>query len=112
MRSRRPCGHRSGRRRRVVAVGTTVVRTLETVAINQQLEGVTNIFIRPGFQWKVVDVLLTNFHMPRSTLLVLVEAFIGDGWRQLYRDALNRGYSVGSFGDAMALRRRPSGHAG
>lgn len=98
--------------RRVVAVGTTVVRTLETVAINQQLEGVTNIFIRPGFRWKVVDVLLTNFHMPRSTLLVLVEAFIGDGWRQLYRDALNRGYSVGSFGDAMALRRRPSGHAG
>jgi S-adenosylmethionine:tRNA ribosyltransferase-isomerase len=101
-----------GSARRVVAVGTTVVRTLETVAITGRLEGETDIFIRPGFQWQTVDVLLTNFHMPRSTLLVLVEAFIGKSWRQLYRDALTQGYSVGSFGDAMLLSRLPTKAAG
>ncbi len=90
---------------RVIAVGTTVVRTLETVASTGDLAGDTDIFIRPGFDWKVVDLLMTNFHMPRSTLLVLVESFIGLGWRSLYSDALDRGYSVGSFGDAMLLRR-------
>ncbi|MFW2382584.1 MAG: tRNA preQ1(34) S-adenosylmethionine ribosyltransferase-isomerase QueA [Acidimicrobiales bacterium] len=97
-----------GAARRVVAVGTTVVRTLETVAKTGQLAGATDIFIRPGFDWQVVDTVLTNFHMPRSTLLVLVEALIGDGWRSLYSDALNRGYRVGSFGDAMLLKRTPS----
>lgn len=90
---------------RVVAVGTTVVRTLETVARTRELSGSTDIFIRPGFEWQVVDLVLTNFHMPRSTLLVLVEALVGQGWRRLYSDALDRGYSVGSFGDAMLLRR-------
>ncbi|MBT8241345.1 MAG: tRNA preQ1(34) S-adenosylmethionine ribosyltransferase-isomerase QueA [Acidimicrobiia bacterium] len=91
--------------RRVVAVGTTVVRTLETVARTGRMAGSTDIFIRPGFEWQVVDLVLTNFHMPRSTLLVLVEALVGTRWRQLYSDALSRGYSVGSFGDAMLLRR-------
>ena len=91
--------------KRVVAVGTTVVRTLETVARTRELSGSTDIFIRPGFEWQVVDLVLTNFHMPRSTLLVLVEALVGQGWRRLYSDALDRGYSVGSFGDAMLLRR-------
>ncbi len=90
---------------RVIAVGTTVVRTLETVASTGRLSGETDIFIRPGFEWQVVDVLMTNFHMPRSTLLVLVEAFVGPDWRTLYSEALQRGFSVGSFGDAMLLRR-------
>ncbi len=90
---------------RVIAVGTTVVRTLETVAQTGEFTGSTDIFIRPGFHWQVVDALLTNFHMPRSTLLVLVEAFIGAGWQQIYPDAINRGYRVGSFGDAMFLTR-------
>ncbi len=90
---------------RVVAIGTTVVRTLETVAETGELSGETDIFIRPGYRWQVVDVLMTNFHMPRSTLLVLVEAFVGPEWRTLYTDALTRGYHVGSFGDAMLLQR-------
>ena len=90
---------------RVVAVGTTVVRTIETIARTGSLSGDTDIFIRPGFDWQVVDVLMTNFHMPRSTLLVLVEAFIGPEWRTLYDGALQRGYRVGSFGDAMLLSR-------
>ena len=90
---------------RVVAVGTTVVRTLETVALTGNLYGDTDIFIRPGFDWQVIDLLMTNFHMPRSTLLVLVEAFIGPSWRSLYADALARDYEVGSFGDAMLLHR-------
>ncbi len=90
---------------RVVAVGTTVVRTLETIAQTGDLAGDTSIFIRPGFRWAVVDLLLTNFHMPHSTLLVLVEAFVGTGWQELYASALQRGYHVGSFGDAMLLER-------
>ncbi|NNF55267.1 MAG: tRNA preQ1(34) S-adenosylmethionine ribosyltransferase-isomerase QueA [Acidimicrobiales bacterium] len=93
---------------RVVAVGTTVVRTVETIAQTGALAGETDIFIRPGFRWAVVDLLLTNFHMPRSTLLVLVEAFVGPGWHQLYADAIRRGYRVGSFGDAMLLERAES----
>lgn len=90
---------------RVVAIGTTVVRTLETVARTGSLSGATDLFIRTGFEWKVVDLLLTNFHMPRSTLLVLVDAFIGPRWRTIYAEALERGYRVGSFGDAMLLSR-------
>ncbi len=91
--------------RRVVAVGTTVVRTLETVAHTGELVGDTDIFISPGFDWQVTDLLLTNFHMPRSTLLVLVEAFVGPVWRQLYELALTQGYGVGSFGDSMLMER-------
>ncbi len=96
------------RAERVVAVGTTVVRTVETIAQTGALVGETSIFIRPGFRWAVVDLLLTNFHMPRSTLLVLVEAFVGPGWQELYANALHRGYRVGSFGDAMLLKRAES----
>ncbi len=90
---------------RVVAVGTTVVRTLESVAATGALSGATSLFIRRGFEWKVVDVLLTNFHVPRSSLLVLVDAFVGDRWRDLYTEALGRGYRFLSFGDAMLLER-------
>ncbi len=91
---------------RIVAVGTTVVRTLETVAASGSLEGSTDLFIRRGHHWQMVDLLLTNFHVPRSSLLVLVDAFIGDRWRLLYRQALADGYRFLSFGDCMLLGRR------
>jgi S-adenosylmethionine:tRNA ribosyltransferase-isomerase len=90
---------------RVVAVGTTVVRTLETWAATGRTEGTTDLFIRRGHEFAKVDVLLTNFHVPRSSLLVLVDAFVGDRWRDLYATALDRGYRFLSFGDAMLLER-------
>lgn len=90
---------------RVVAVGTTVVRTLESVAATGELEAETSLFIHRGHRWREVDVLLTNFHVPRSSLLVLVDAFIGDRWRDLYRTAIDEGYRFLSFGDAMLLER-------
>lgn len=93
------------RARRVVAVGTTVVRTLETVAVTGNLEGRTDLFIQPGFEFGVVDALLTNFHMPRSTLLVMLDAFMGPRWRELYDLALAGGYRFLSFGDAMFVER-------
>ncbi len=91
---------------RVVAVGTTVVRTLESVAATGELSGRTDLFIRPPYEFQVIDALLTNFHMPRSTLLVMIEAFIGPRWRHLYEGALAEGYRFLSFGDAMFLERR------
>jgi S-adenosylmethionine:tRNA ribosyltransferase-isomerase len=96
---------RVGQAPRVVAVGTTVVRTLETAAATGHLEGSSDLFIRPGFEWRVVDRLLTNFHVPRSTLLALVEAFVGPRWRALYGEALAEEYRFLSFGDAMLLTR-------
>lgn len=90
---------------RVVAVGTTTVRALESVAVTGNLEGSSDLFIRPGFGFSVVDVLLTNFHLPRSTLLLLLEAFAGPRWRDLYRCALSSGYRFLSFGDAMIAGR-------
>jgi S-adenosylmethionine:tRNA ribosyltransferase-isomerase len=92
-------------RRRVVAVGTTTLRALESAAASGILEGRTDLFIRPGHPFRVVDVLLTNFHQPRSTLLVLLEAFAGPGWRDLYAVALGEGYRFLSFGDAMIVAR-------
>ena len=91
--------------RRVVAVGTTTVRALESAAASGELEGRTDLFIREGFAFQVVDVLMTNFHLPRSTLLLMVEAFAGRRWRDLYRTALGRGYRFLSFGDAMLVGR-------
>ncbi|MBO0728230.1 MAG: tRNA preQ1(34) S-adenosylmethionine ribosyltransferase-isomerase QueA [Acidimicrobiaceae bacterium] len=91
--------------RRVVAVGTTTVRALETVAVTGQLEGRSELFIRDGYSFAVVGALLTNFHLPRSTLLLLLEAFYGPGWRDLYKEALAAGYRFLSFGDAMLLER-------
>ena len=91
---------------RVVAVGTTSMRALESAARTGELEGRTDLFIRPGFDFRVVDVLLTNFHQPRSTLLVLLSAFAGDErWRRLYATALAEGYRFLSFGDAMLVSR-------
>jgi S-adenosylmethionine:tRNA ribosyltransferase-isomerase len=89
---------------RVVAVGTTVARALEGWAESGVREGETEIFIRPGYRWKVVDVLLTNFHLPRSTLLAMVMAFAGkDLIREAYEVAVRERYRFFSFGDAMLL---------
>jgi S-adenosylmethionine:tRNA ribosyltransferase-isomerase len=90
---------------RVIAVGTTAVRALEATAATGELEGRTELFIRRPFDWQVVDVLLTNFHLPRSSLLVLVDAFVGPRWRDLYAAARAQGYRFLSFGDAMLLQR-------
>ena len=95
---------------RVVAVGTTVVRALESAARSQNshLQGRTDLYITPGFKFQMVDALLTNFHLPRSTLLVLLAAFMGPRWRELYETALQEGYRFLSFGDAMfCVRERP-----
>ena len=91
--------------RRVVAIGTTTVRALESAAATGELEGRTRLFIRPGFEFAVVDVLMTNFHLPRSTLLLMLAAFAGDRWRSLYATALRDGYRFLSFGDAMLVGR-------
>jgi S-adenosylmethionine:tRNA ribosyltransferase-isomerase len=91
--------------RRVVAIGTTTVRALETAAATGQMEGESRLFIRDGFEFQVTDLLMTNFHLPRSTLLLLLEAFCGPRWRDLYRLALDHGYRFLSFGDAMLVRR-------
>jgi S-adenosylmethionine:tRNA ribosyltransferase-isomerase len=91
--------------RRVVAIGTTVVRALESAAITGAREGRTQLFIHRPFDWQVVDVLLTNFHMPRSSLLALLDAFVGPRWRHLYAVALTAGYRFLSFGDAMLVER-------
>jgi S-adenosylmethionine:tRNA ribosyltransferase-isomerase len=90
---------------RVIAVGTTTARALESAALSGQLEGRTELFIRRPWRWRVVDVLLTNFHLPRSSLLVLIDAFVGARWRDLYGTALSAGYRFLSFGDAMLLDR-------
>lgn len=93
------------RARRVVAVGTTTVRALESAAVTGTLEGRTDLFIRDGFRFEVVDVLLSNFHLPRSSLLVMLQAFTGPRWRRLYEIALAEGYRFLSFGDAMLVGR-------
>jgi S-adenosylmethionine:tRNA ribosyltransferase-isomerase len=95
---------------RVVAVGTTVVRVLETCARDgaplRAASGTTNLFIHPGHHFREVDGLLTNFHQPRSSLLVLLAAFIGDGrWRSAYAHALSAGYRFLSLGDCMLCWR-------
>ncbi|HVM67646.1 MAG TPA: S-adenosylmethionine:tRNA ribosyltransferase-isomerase, partial [Acidimicrobiales bacterium] len=81
------------------------VRALESVAATGALEGRTTLFIRPPHRFRAVDVLVTNFHLPRSSLLLLVEAFAGPRWRELYATALAEGYRFLSFGDAMCLGR-------
>jgi S-adenosylmethionine:tRNA ribosyltransferase-isomerase len=89
---------------RVLAVGTTTVRVLETLARGAPLTGRTDLFIVPGFQFRRTDSLLTNFHLPRSTLLALVMAFIGvEETRRLYALAIQERYRFYSFGDAMLV---------
>jgi S-adenosylmethionine:tRNA ribosyltransferase-isomerase len=94
---------------RVVAVGTTSVRALESAALSGDLEGRTELFIHRPWEWRLVDVLMTNFHLPRSSLLVLVDAFAGERWRTLYAEAMAAGYRFLSFGDAMWLAGRTVG---
>ena len=91
--------------RRVVAVGTTATRALESVAATGRTAGRTDLFITPGFEFRHVDMLLTNFHMPRTTLLLMISAFVGERWRDLYGHAVRNEYRFLSFGDAMLLNR-------
>ncbi len=95
---------------RIIAVGTTVVRALETAAAGGEVEpfaGESRLFITPGYDFKVVDALLTNFHLPESTLLMLVCAFAGhEAVMQAYRQAVAEGYRFFSYGDAMWLERQ------
>ena len=106
---------------RIVAVGTTAVRTLEWAATGAQgldpydvdacpwkrvaaFEGETRLFIRPGYRFRAVDAMITNFHLPRSTLLMLVSAFAGKELiDRAYREAIDEGYRFYSFGDAMMI---------
>ena len=92
---------------RVVAIGTTVVRSLESASIGNGLigtyDGETQLFITAGYEPRVVDALVTNFHAPRTTLLVLIAALLGDRWRQVYEHALQHDYRFLSFGDAMYI---------
>ncbi|MDO8314260.1 MAG: tRNA preQ1(34) S-adenosylmethionine ribosyltransferase-isomerase QueA [Rugosibacter sp.] len=96
---------------RVIAVGTTTLRALESAATGRDVKvgaGETAIFITPGFEFQVVDALLTNFHLPKSTLLMLVSAFAGvKEIRAAYRHAIEQGYRFFSYGDAMWLTRKP-----
>jgi S-adenosylmethionine:tRNA ribosyltransferase-isomerase len=94
--------------KRVIAIGTTSCRALESVATTGRLEGRTDLFITPGYEWKSVDVLMTNFHMPRTTLLLMVGAFVGGAWRDIYAEAVREKYRFLSFGDAMLLARTGS----
>ena len=88
----------------VLAVGTTTVRVLEAVARSGELAGRTDLFVTPGFEFRRVDALLTNFHLPRSSLLALVMAFVGiEETREIYRSAIGARYSFYSFGDAMLV---------
>ena len=91
---------------RVVAVGTTVVRTLETAGASGRVspgEGWSELFIVPGHRFTIVDAMLTNFHAPRTTLVALVAAAVGPAWRDVYRTAVERRYRFLSFGDAMLI---------
>ncbi|MEI8390916.1 MAG: tRNA preQ1(34) S-adenosylmethionine ribosyltransferase-isomerase QueA [Actinomycetes bacterium] len=90
---------------RVIAVGTTAVRSLESALARNALSGRTDLFIHRGFNWQAVDLMLTNFHLPRTTLLLMIDAFIGDRWRDIYATALESGYRFLSLGDAMLLNR-------
>lgn len=100
---------------RIVAVGTTSCRVLESVAANGPLtekSGWTNLFIYPGFQFKVTDYLITNFHLPESTLLMLVSAFAGkEHILSAYEEAIRQRYRFFSFGDAMLISRKTTGGA-
>lgn len=95
---------------RIIAVGTTSLRTLESIALKGNLEactGDTDIFIYPGFEFKLVDCLITNFHLPESTLMMLVSAFSGkDQIKAAYQEAINLRYRFFSYGDAMFLTRK------
>lgn len=94
---------------RVVAVGTTAARALESAAATGNLSGRTSLFVTRGHEWRTVDLLLTNFHMPRTSLLLMVDSFVGPRWRRLYAEAVRERYRFLSFGDAMLLDRSLGG---
>ena len=109
--TQRAIGQCRARGGRVVAVGTTTVRTLESWAQSGRASGETQIFITPGFEFQLVDLLVTNFHLPKSTLMMLVSAFAGyETVMALYARAIRQGYRFFSYGDAMLLARK-STHA-
>jgi S-adenosylmethionine:tRNA ribosyltransferase-isomerase len=90
--------------RRVLAVGTTSLRALESFALTGKPEGDTDLFIYPGFKFRIVKRLLTNFHLPKSTLLMLVCAFAGkERIFEAYHHAIHEGYRFFSYGDAMLI---------
>ena len=90
----------------MLAVGTTTLRALESAALTGQLRGETNLFVYPGFQFLLVDRLLTNFHLPKSSLLMLVAAFAGlENIRRAYAHAIAQRYRFYSYGDAMLIER-------
>jgi S-adenosylmethionine:tRNA ribosyltransferase-isomerase len=91
---------------RVIAIGTTATRALESAFTTGELTGRTSLFITPGYSWKIVDVMLTNFHMPKTSLLLMIGSFLGDRWRELYELAVTEKYRFLSFGDAMFISRR------
>jgi S-adenosylmethionine:tRNA ribosyltransferase-isomerase len=94
---------------RVIAIGTTAVRSLESASKSGKLlacSGDTNLFITPGYNFKTVDAMITNFHLPESTLLMLVSAFSGyERIKQLYAHAISKKYRFFSYGDAMFLQK-------
>ena len=92
--------------KRVIAVGTTATRALESSVALGQASGRTSLFITPGYEWKIVDTMLTNFHMPKTSLLLMIESFVGQHWRDLYAEAIEERYRFLSFGDAMFIDRR------
>ena len=104
--------HTASKGGRIVAVGTTVTRALESAASSGTIKpmcGDTDLFIYPGFEFKIVDAIITNFHLPGSSLIMLVSAFIGrDKIKQAYQHAINRGYRFYSYGDAMFLEQTVS----
>ena len=103
--------HAIGDSRRIIAVGTTVVRTLESACVGgliQAGEGKSRLFIRPGYSFSVVTGMVTNFHLPKSSLLVMIRTFGGDTlMKHVYQEAIAGGYRFFSFGDAMLLLRGP-----
>jgi len=98
---------------RIIAIGTTVLRALESAYVNNKMKigaQETNIFIKPGYQFKIVDSLFTNFHLPKSTLLMLVSAFAGHAFtKKIYRYAINKKYRFFSYGDAMFIEQKKIG---
>jgi len=92
---------------RVIAVGTTVVRTLESAATSngriRTFDSDTELFITPGYEFSVVDGMFTNFHAPRTTLIVMIAAMLGERWREVYQHAIDSGFRFLSFGDAMYI---------
>jgi S-adenosylmethionine:tRNA ribosyltransferase-isomerase len=89
---------------KIYAVGTTVLRTLETVIKTNIFKGTTDLYIKPGFQYELVDYLITNFHAPNSSLLSIVLSIYGEGWKELYMYAQSKNLKFLSFGDAVLFK--------